>query len=171
MIHLRKKLLTGFLALALMSFASASFAMMRDVSVGAESGVTMTLPYEQNSPTAYPQTKSERSASSGNMMEEGSSPSSDHPMSNTPYTTMMNVDYYGSPFFGVFGLVMMILWWVVIIWAVVAFIRWLGGMCPHHGGRHDGRGGDHSAMEVLKTRYAKGEIDRREFEEKKKDLL
>lgn len=85
---------------------------------------------------------------------------------------MMNLDYYGSPFFGVFGLVMMILWWVVIIWAVVAFIRWLGGMCPQHGSHHGGsHGGDHSAMEILRTRYAKGEIDRREFEEKKTDLV
>jgi len=34
-----------------------------------------------------------------------------------------------------------------------------------------GRGVNESALEVLKKRYARGEISKEEFEEKKKDLI
>ncbi|MDP3880394.1 MAG: SHOCT domain-containing protein [Dehalococcoidales bacterium] len=61
---------------------------------------------------------------------------------------------------------MPILWIVVlglIIWAVVAAVR------PGESSRSDS--GTSSALEVLKKRYARGEIDKEEFEEKKKDLI
>jgi putative membrane protein len=69
---------------------------------------------------------------------------------------------------GLLGGVVMILWWVLVAVAIVVFIRWL--MRQGQGG-HGGHG-DHqkSPMEILKERYAKGEIDKAEFEEKKKDL-
>jgi len=70
------------------------------------------------------------------------------------------------------GGIMMIVFWVFVIWIVVSLIR--GGfkkghmMCGHD--NSDGHGKDGSALEILKERYAKGEIDKKEFEEKKKDL-
>lgn len=65
------------------------------------------------------------------------------------------------------GFLFMVAWWAVVIYAVVWVIRQIGGGCGmrHHGGAHRP-----SALDILKERYAKGEIDKREFEEKKKDL-
>ncbi len=54
----------------------------------------------------------------------------------------------------------------LIIAAAVVFVRWLwerAGPIPR------GDGGQ-SALEILKRRYARGEIDREEFEAKKQDL-
>lgn len=63
--------------------------------------------------------------------------------------------------FGWMGLVS--LFWIVllgvIIWAIVA---WARSTSPPT--RSD------SALEILKTRYARGEINKPEYEEKKKDL-
>lgn len=65
-------------------------------------------------------------------------------------------------------------WWMVIpmvlvpilvIWAIVALVRgvsWTGG--------HGVSGGSESALEVLRKRYARGDINKQEFEEKRRDL-
>lgn len=58
-----------------------------------------------------------------------------------------------------------LLWWVLVIIGAVLFMRW--AISQSHG--HAGHRGE-TALDVLKSRYAKGEIDKREFEEKKKDL-
>ena len=83
--------------------------------------------------------------------------------------SMMN---FGFTPFGSFGWIFMFVFWGFLIWAIIALIRGSFGkihMCGHdHGdGRH---GKDKSPLEILKERYAKGEIDKKEFEEKKKDL-
>lgn len=61
------------------------------------------------------------------------------------------------------GWFMMILWWVVVIGLAVVAVKWLSqqrGEQPK----------EDSALEILKRRYARGEISKEEFEEKKKDL-
>ncbi|OGZ32693.1 MAG: hypothetical protein A2V69_03710 [Candidatus Portnoybacteria bacterium RBG_13_40_8] len=63
-----------------------------------------------------------------------------------------------------FGWIFMILFWGLIVWGLIVFIRWIG----KQGEREDK---SRSVLEILKERYAKGEINKEEFEEKKKDLL
>ena len=80
---------------------------------------------------------------------------------------MMN---FGFGAFSGFGWIFMLVFWGFIIWVVVSLIR--GGFGTSHMCGHDHGNGAHekSALEILKERYAKGEIDKKEFEEKKKDL-
>ena len=75
--------------------------------------------------------------------------------------------------FGGFGWIFMFVFWGFAIWAIIALVRGSSGkghMCGHD---HDDDAHDHteSALDILKKRYAQGEIDKKEFEEKKKDLI
>jgi putative membrane protein len=64
-----------------------------------------------------------------------------------------------------FGLIGMVLWWVLIVLGIVLLAKWL-----FSGGLGAGRASGDRALEILKERYARGEIDKQEFEEKKRDL-
>ncbi|MGE5087815.1 MAG: SHOCT domain-containing protein [Candidatus Levyibacteriota bacterium] len=64
-----------------------------------------------------------------------------------------------------FGVVGMLLWWVLIILGIVLLAKWL-----YRGSRGGGQGTANRAMEILRERYARGEIDKQEFEERKRDL-
>jgi putative membrane protein len=62
-----------------------------------------------------------------------------------------------------FGMMlMMIAFWALVIAAVILGIRWLLGQGKES--RSD------SALEILRQRYARGEINKEEFEAKKRDL-
>ena len=72
-------------------------------------------------------------------------------------------DTYGFGIGWSFMWIFMLLFWVLVILGIFALIRWLAqGGESRNGGR---------ALDILKERYAKGEIDKKEFEERKKDLI
>ncbi len=63
------------------------------------------------------------------------------------------------------GGVFMLVFWAAVITGLVFLIRYLVRL-----GRERGEGSSSSALEILKRRYAQGEIDKKEFEDKRKDL-
>jgi putative membrane protein len=84
------------------------------------------------------------------------------------------MDGYGMPGgfgFG-FGGGFMILWWVIIIVGIVgivALVRWISnsaGSGKGGGGRSDSR----TPVDMLKERYALGEIDEQEYQKIKREL-
>ena len=74
--------------------------------------------------------------------------------------------------FGGLGWIFMFVFWGLIIWLIVALVRGSFGKSHRCGHDHgdDTHGKDNSPLDILKERYARGEIDKKEFEERKKDL-
>ena len=60
--------------------------------------------------------------------------------------------------------ILALIFWILVIIGLVLLIKylWEGGGAKR---------GEESALEILKKKYARGEISKEEFEEKKKDLL
>jgi putative membrane protein len=68
-------------------------------------------------------------------------------------------------FWGIWGIgmmVMMLLFWGAVLLGLALGIRWLLGQTRRP--RHD------AALEILRERYARGEINKEEFESRKRDL-
>ena len=64
-----------------------------------------------------------------------------------------------------FGMVLMLLFWILVIFGIAVLIRWLlAQSSPGRGSR------DKTPLEIVQKRYARGEIDREEYEQKKRDL-
>ena len=66
-----------------------------------------------------------------------------------------------------FGDVFMFLFWILVIIGVVFLIQKLN---RHDEKQYSNREVDNGAFNILKERYARGEIEKKEFEEMKKDL-
>ena len=75
----------------------------------------------------------------------------------------------GAGFGWLFGPLMMFVFLGAVIVLIAVSIRWLSGSGGHatHQGPAEKR---NTALDILKERYARGEIDREEFEEKKRHL-
>ena len=72
---------------------------------------------------------------------------------------------YGMGGYGLWGGLVMVLFWGIIIILVIAVVRWLMG--DRHSQMHE-----HSnrALEILEERYARGEIEREEYLQRRDDL-
>lgn len=76
--------------------------------------------------------------------------------------------YYGNMWgAGIFGGILMLFFWIAVISLIIWAIRGFGMSRHHYQQIQD----NSKALDILKERYAKGEIEKQEFETKKKDLL
>lgn len=76
---------------------------------------------------------------------------------------MWNGGWYG----WFFGPIMMIVFIAVAVVVVVLLVRWLGGI-GHGGAPHVSPG--KTPLDILEERFARGEIDKEEFEERRRLL-
>lgn len=72
----------------------------------------------------------------------------------------------GYGFMGGFGFFVMIIFWGLVIWGIVALIQSVAKNNTQSAG---GPQGD-TALEIVRKRYARGEITKEEFDQTKKDL-
>ena len=64
-----------------------------------------------------------------------------------------------------FGMISVVLFWILVILGIVILVRWIAGGSPG-----TGQTPVKTALDILKERYARGEIGREEFEQKKRDI-
>ena len=64
-----------------------------------------------------------------------------------------------------FGGIFMILWWVLIIGGIVVLVRWLSNTS---GRSHPTS--EKTPLDILKERYARGEITRETYEQMRSDI-
>ena len=76
---------------------------------------------------------------------------------------------WGGWFHMFFGFLMMLLFLGIVVGLVVLVVRWLGSS-EHSPFRHAPRQGERSALDILKERLARGEIDVAEYEERRRAL-
>jgi putative membrane protein len=72
---------------------------------------------------------------------------------------------WGGGWYGmIFGPLFMILFLAVLVAVVVLLVRWLGGYPPHQ------LPPARTPLDILKERFARGEIDKAEFEDRRRVL-
>ncbi|HYW76014.1 MAG TPA: SHOCT domain-containing protein [Gammaproteobacteria bacterium] len=69
----------------------------------------------------------------------------------------------------IFGMLMMLVYFGAIVLLVVFAIRWIAGLGSHRS-TSSSRFSEDSALDILRERFARGEIDKAEFEERKRHL-
>lgn len=70
-----------------------------------------------------------------------------------------------------FGLLFMILFWGLVILGIVVLVRWLVQQSqPRRERDEPASPPEKTPLEIVRERYARGEIDREEYERMKRDL-
>ena len=79
---------------------------------------------------------------------------------------------WGSGWIGMMiGPLMMLLFIIIAAFLVVLIVRWLGGTGGGYRAEYGGREGPGPApLDILKERFARGEIDKDEYEERRRAL-
>ena len=80
----------------------------------------------------------------------------------------MGPDMMGGGALGWFGGIIMLAFWLLVLVGLVFLIKWLIQATK---GEKEIRPGGSRALDILKERYARGEIGKEEFEAKKKDIM
>ncbi len=93
-------------------------------------------------------------------------------MSSAAWAQQQGGPYYGPHMWGggwwmFLGPLMMIVFIAAIVIVVVLMVRWLGGS-GHGTAQHPPPG--RTPLDILKERFARGEIDKEEFEERRRVL-
>ncbi len=93
-------------------------------------------------------------------------------LSSVAWAQQQTGPYYGPHMWDgggwmIFGPLMMIVFIAVIVVVVVLMVRWLGGT-GHDAAPHAPPG--RTPLDILKERFARGEIDKEEFEERRRTL-
>ena len=70
---------------------------------------------------------------------------------------------------GWFGIIFMLVFWILVIIGLILLIKWL--LLQTRSESSSASKPASNALEILKERYARGEINKNEFEEKRKDLF
>ncbi len=68
--------------------------------------------------------------------------------------------------YGFFGWLMMLLFWILIIVGIVLVVRWFISE-----GKLKGLRTEETALDILKKRYASGDIDKEQFETMRRELM
>ena len=68
--------------------------------------------------------------------------------------------------FDLFGWLMVLLFWILIIVGVVVVVRWIMDQ-----GKPNWLRTEETALDILKKRYASGEIDKEQFETMRQELM
>jgi putative membrane protein len=88
---------------------------------------------------------------------------------------MYGSDGYGACWVGGWGIgmmIMMLVWVVLIVLGIYALVRWINNMRPSgsHGQGEKIERPEKKALQILEEAYARGEISREEFFQKREDL-
>ncbi len=68
------------------------------------------------------------------------------------------------------GQILMAAFWIAVIVGIVFLIRWLILSTRQSGGAGAGQQSGDTALDILRQRYARGEIDRETYDQMRKDL-
>jgi putative membrane protein len=83
---------------------------------------------------------------------------------------MMYYHWGYGPAFGGLGIIFAFLWWFIVASIIVALFRFIFGHGHYPHSPDDYSDQSDSALNILRQRYAKGEITKKEFDAMKKDI-